>query len=115
MPDEKLASNPNKNELGSRGEPVSSLEDEATRDKNSKDSIAVEALAKFLDENPSRDPKKQRCHICGLPMQYFEACFWLDEADLGSILPLPFCSDCDQGALESVRRRSSQRSTNRLN
>jgi hypothetical protein len=115
MPDEKLASNPNKNELASRGEPASSLADKATRDNNSKASIAVEAIAKFLEENSSRDPKKQRCNICGSPMQFFEACFWLDGADLGSILPLPFCSNCDQDVLKSVRRRSSERSTNRLN
>jgi hypothetical protein len=70
--------------------------------------------------NSPRDPEKQRSNIRGSRLQSFEACFWLDRTDLGSILPLPFCSNRDQDveirpAAEQSMKYESTKLTDSMN
>ena len=68
----------------------------------------VEAINDFLKQNSSGHPAARQCSECGSPMQYIDAYFWLDGADLASVIPLPFCPICQPDVLTALRRKRGQ-------
>jgi hypothetical protein len=64
----------------------------------------VEAINDFLKQNSSGHPAPRQCSECGSPMRYIDAYFWLDGADLASVIPLPFCPICQPDVLTALRR-----------
>jgi hypothetical protein len=68
----------------------------------------VEAINDFLKQNSSGHPAARQCSECGSPMRYIDAYFWLDGADIASVVPLPFCPICQPDVLTALRRKRGQ-------
>jgi len=68
----------------------------------------VEAINDFLKQNSSVPAAPRQCSECGSPMRYIDAYFWLDGADIASVIPLPFCPICQPDVLTALRRKGGQ-------
>jgi hypothetical protein len=91
-------------ETDSRRPPATLPSDPPEKDKRN----TVEAINDFLKQNSSGHPAARQCGECGSPMQYIDAYFWLDGADLASVIPLPFCPICQPDVLTALRRKGGQ-------